>query len=331
MEIRGNRPIWKLSLLALILLAAGTVGLRNTGHLSYGEAFYSTLIILLTHYDHHGFEGTGARWVVLMLILASLAVVAYLLTWFAEYMMGLTTNVRKQRVKAKTDRLKNHYIVCGLGRVGSQVAKEMHNEGVDFVALDKDQDKVNEALNAGYLAMCLDSTDEAALHAAGIERAEGLVASLGEDSLNLFITLAARSIHPEIYIVARANRQENEVKLKRAGANRVALPYQIGGYHMASMALRPNVVDYIDVVSSKSGGDDLEVEEMVVGEDSQLAGRRLGKTLSEGEIGATVIAIKGIDGTNKVRPSGQEIIYPGDRLIIMGAKRDLTNASALIR
>lgn len=331
MELRNRRPIWKLSLLALFLIVASTIGLHRTGGLSYPEALYSTVIILLTHYDHHSLDDPGSRGIILVLIVSSLGFIAYLLTWFAEYMIGLTTNVRKQRVKAKTDRLKNHYIVCGLGRVGSQVAKEMHNEGVDFVALDKDQTKVDEALAAGYLAMCLDSTDESALHAAGIGRAAGLVASLGEDSLNLFITLAARSIHPDIYIVARANRQENEVKLKRAGANRVALPYQIGGYHMASMALRPNVVDYIDVVSTKSGSVDLEVEEMVVGEDSQLSGKRLGKTLAEGEIGATVIAIKGIDGSNKVRPSGQEIIYPGDRLIILGAKRDLTNASALIR
>lgn len=331
MELRTQRPILKLALLALFILAAGTLGFQQTSNLGFFEALYATTIILLTHYDHHGFEEPASRVIVLILILSSLGFVAYLLTWFAEYMMGLTTNVRKKRVKSKTDRLKNHYIVCGLGRVGSQVAKEMHNEGVDFVALDKDQAKVDEALSAGYLAMCLDSTDESALHAAGISRASGLVASLGEDSMNLFVTLAARSIHPEIYIVARANRQENEVKLKRAGANRVALPYQIGGYHMASMALRPNVVDYIDVVSTKSGSVDLEVEEMVVGEDSKLAGRRLGKTLAEGEIGATVIAIKGIDGSNKVRPSGQEIIYPGDRLIILGAKRDLTNASALIR
>ncbi|MGQ7500601.1 potassium channel family protein, partial [Streptococcus suis] len=95
--------------------------------------------------------------------------------------------------------------------------------------------------------------DEHALHTAGIERAKGLAASLGEDSLNLFVTLAARSINPELFIVARANRPENEVKLKRAGANRVAMPYQIGGYHMASMVLRPNVVDYIDIVAGNNG------------------------------------------------------------------------------
>jgi voltage-gated potassium channel len=109
------------------------------------------------------------------------------------------------------------------------------------------------------------------------------------------------------------------------------MPYRIGGYHMASMALRPNVVDYMDIVSGKNGTTDLEVEEMVVGEHSQLAGHHLGKSLAEGEIGATVIAINGVDGTSRVRPTGKEMIYPGDRLIILGSKRDLTDASALIR
>jgi voltage-gated potassium channel len=331
MDQYNGRTIRKIILIALLLLAGSTIALSYTAHISQSEALYASFIILLTHFDHHGFKDDGSRAVVIILILSSFALIAYLLKWFAEYMMGLSDNVRRLRVKNHVEKLKDHYIVCGLGRVGSQVARELHNEGVQFVALDRDKAKVDEAISHGYLAMTLDSTDEAALHQAGIGRALGLVAGLGEDSLNLFITLAARSIRPDLLIVARANRPENELKLKRAGADRVAMPYQIGGYHMASMALRPNVVDYIDVVSGKNGTNDLEVEEMLVGEGSPLAGKRLGRTLAEGEIGATVIAINGADGTSRVRPTGQEVIYPGDRLIILGAKRDLTNASLLIR
>ncbi len=327
-----NRRIWKLTAAAVGLIAFGTVSLHYISNVAVGEAFYNTLLILLTHFDHSDVTDPLGRTIVIMLIIASFALIAYLLKWFAEYIMGLSDNVRRLRVKTRVDRLKNHYIVCGLGRVGAQVAREMHNEGVPFVALDRDQAKVEEALALGYLALPLDSTDEEALKSVGIDRAAGLVAGLGEDSLNLFITLAARSLNPDLLIVARANRPENEVKLKRAGANRVAMPYQIGGYHMASMALRPNVVDYMDIVSNKNNAaGDLEVEEMVVGNDSKLAGQHLGKALAEGEVGATVIAINGADGTSRVRPTGKEIIYPGDRLIILGAKRDLTSASELIR
>ncbi len=268
---------------------------------------------------------------ILALIISSYVIIAYLLKLFAEYIIELGGNVGKLRMKAKVDKLKDHYIICGLGRVGSQVVREMAGEGVPFVALDRDGARVEEMIKAGYLALQLDSTNEGVLEEVGIERARGLVACLSEDSLNLFVTLAARSLNPNLYIVARANRSENEVKLKRAGADRVAMPYRIGGYHMASMALRPNVVDYMDIISDKSNTGDLEVEEMIVGEHSPLAGRRLGKTLTEGEIGATVIAINGADGTSRVRPTGNEVIYAGDRLVILGAKRDLTQASALIR
>lgn len=330
LQHEGKKIIW-LAGIAAILILLGTSTYMHTGNLPASEAFYITLLILLTHFDKSSLHDPASRIMTIILIFSSFGIIAYLLKWFAEYMMGISGNVRKLRVKAQVEKMKDHYIVCGLGRVGSQVAREMHNEGVQFVALDRDQAKVDEALASGYLAIAIDSTEEDALGRAGVERACGLVAGLGEDSLNLFVTLAARSLNPNLYIVARANRPENEMKLVRAGADRVAMPYQIGGYHMASMALRPNVVDYMDIISGKTGTAELEVEEMLVGENSRLAGRRLGKTLAEGAVGATVIAINGADGTSKVRPTGNEIIYPGDRLIILGAKRDLTNASALIR
>jgi voltage-gated potassium channel len=317
-----------LATVAFVLLAAWA--LSYIEHLAYSEAVYSTVIILLTHIDHHGFTDPIGRIIVVVLILANFAIVAYLIKTFADYMMGLTSNVKRLRVKKKVDNMSGHYIVCGLGRVGSQVAGEMYHEKVSFIGLDRDQVKVDDMLSLGYNALMLDSTDESALKEAGIDRAAGLVACLGEDSLNLFVVLAARSLNPNLYIVARANRPENQIKLKRAGANRVAMPYQIGGYHMASMALRPNVVDYMDIMT-KSGTSELEVEEMVVGDNSRLAGKPLGRTLAEDAVGATIIAINGVDGSSRVRPNGKEIIYPGDRLIILGSKPDLTAASALIR
>jgi voltage-gated potassium channel len=329
-ENHNARTFWRLALVAVVIIALGTVGFHVYTHMSVGNSLYETIIILLDRSDHLDNPGLASRILVITLTLSSLGLIAYLLKWLAEYMMGLSDNVRKLRVKSKVEKLEDHYIVCGLGRVGSQVAGEMFHENVPFVGLDRDPAKIDEALSKGYNALPLDSTDEAALKQVGVERAAGLVACLSEDSLNLFVVLAARSLNPNLYIVARANRPENELKLKRAGANRVAMPYQIGGYHMASMALRPNVVDYMDIMT-KSGTAELEVEEMQVGENSKLAGHRLGKALSEGEIGATVIAINGADGTSRVRPTGHEVIYPGDRLIILGSKPDLTHASELIR
>jgi len=331
MNSHNARTIRGLILFAISISLLGTLGFSYFAHLSIGDALYETTLILLTHYDHFGFSDSPSRALVIILIVSSLGLIAYLLKWLAEYMMGLSDNVRRLRVKAKVEKLKDHYIVCGLGRVGAQVAGEMFHEQVPFVGLDRDEAKVKDALDHGYMALAEDSTIEEVLTSVGINKAAGLVACLGEDSLNLFVVLAARALNPDLYIVARANRPENEIKLKHAGANRVAMPYQIGGYHMASMALRPNVVDYMDIMTGKNGLTELEVEEMLVGETSRLAGHRLGKTFAEDEIGATVIAINGVDGTSRVRPTGKEIIYPGDRLIILGSKHDLTSASELIR
>ncbi len=316
---------------ALAVVAVSAVGFMYYEGLAIGDAVYLALLTMLRHFGHIELHDPSARVVNIMLILASFALIGYLLKWFAEYMMGITDNVRKRRLEAKVRKMKKHYIVCGLGRVGSQVAKEMSLEGVEFVAMDRDQTKVDEAVAAGYVAFKGDSAQEEVLREAGIDHAAGLVACLSDDSSNLLITLAARALNPNLYIVSRANRAENEVKLKRAGADRVAFPYHIGGYHMASMALRPSVVDYMDIIGTSGATTDLQVEEMIVGEHSQLAGHRLGKSLAEGSIGATVIAINGSDGTSRVRPTGREVIYPGDRLIVLGSKTDLTKASDLVR
>lgn len=326
-----NKTVWIAIITAFSIVAAGTLGYHSFEDLSWPDAFYQTLLIVLTHFNHVENSSGESKILSIALIVASLGLIGYLLKWFAEYMIGVGDNVRKRRLQTKLNRLKDHYIVCGLGRVGSQVAREMSIENIPFVAIDRDQKKVDEAVANGYVAFAADSGEEEQLIKAGVDRATGLVASLGDDSANLLATLAARSLNPELYIVARANRQQNELKLKRAGANRVALPYQIGGYHMASMALRPNVVDYMDVIGNAGAANDLKVEEMVVSEKSSLAGHRLGKALAEGKVGATVIAINGSDGTSRVRPTGHEVIYPGDRLIILGAKPDLTKASELIR
>lgn len=326
-----NQTPWKILLAAIALLFMGTVGFIWFDHLSVGDSVYQTFMLLLTHISHTEFTDPRSRVLTVILVIGSFALIGYLLKWGAEYMIGVGDNVRKKRLQAKVKKMSDHYIICGLGRVGSQVAREMAIEGVPFVAMDRDQTKVGEAVGNGYVAFQGDSASEEVLKEAGIDHAAGLVATLGEDSANLLVTLAARALNPNLYIVARANRSEDEIKLKRAGADRVAMPFQIGGYHMASMALRPSVVDYMDIVSQSGAATDLQVEEMVVGESSRLAGHRLGKALADGSIGATVIAINGSDGTSRVRPSGNEVVYPGDRLIVLGAKADLTKASALVR
>ncbi len=326
--LQNDGEFKKVALACLTLVLFGVIALSVTEGISPLEALYETLYITLSHHDNFHIETVGGRITVVVLILASLVLVVYLLKWLAEYMIGLGDGLKRHQVKSKIAKLNDHYIVCGLGRVGSQVADELANEEVPFVAIDRDEAKVKEALAKGYIAFVGDSTDEEVLKLAAIIRARGLIASLGEDSHNLFVTLAARQLNGSVYIVARSNREENRQRLMRAGADRIAMPYQIGGYHMATMTIRPNVVDFLEILSS-SRSEDLQIEELELPKDCRLVGEKL-NSLSRHKIGATVLAINSSDGASKVNPNGEERMYAGDRLIIMGTRQQLNQITEIL-
>ena len=323
-----RKLIRNIVIFTILLTLIGTIGFRLTGHLTYGEAMYETIIILLTHVDHHGFEDTASRAIVLLLTVSSLIVVAYLLKFLADYIVGWGDGLKRHQMKARVAKLNDHYIVCGLGRVGSQVAAELSDEGTTFVGLDKNEDKVKAAIQDGYTALVGDSTNEEFLESAGVKRAKGIVVSLGDDSGNLFITLAARQMNPHIFIVSRVNREENRTRLERAGADRTAMPYQLGGYHMATMLTRPNAVDFLEILATNDNSH-LHVQEMKIVDHSSLAGKTL-NWLYRQKVGATVLALNSSDALSKVNPSGEETIYAGDQLVVMGTTDQLKQISELV-
>lgn len=227
------------------------------------------------------------------------------------------------------NKMKDHYIVCGFGRVGTQVVEELFHDGSDFIIIDRDPRESKNAAEKGYNAICADPTMEETLIKANIENAKALITCLGEDTDNLFVTLTARSLNPNIYIVARANYEENIPKFEKSGANRVATPYQIGGYHMATMALRPGVLDFLDVIVD-SRHDELEVEEIEVPRNSFLIGKTISAGISRDKTGVTILAINHKDGSSKVNPLGTELIHLGDKLIVMGNKEQLEEVADLV-
>lgn len=324
----NDSQLKKVALACLALILFGVVAFSLTEKVSPPEALYDTAYIVLTHHDNFHIQSAGGRITVIILVLVSLILVVYLLKWLAEYMMGLGDGLKRHQVKSKIAKLDNHYIVCGLGRVGSQVADELATEKVPFVAVDRDEEKVKMAITKGYIAFVGDSTDEEILKLAAVERARGLVAALGEDSHNLFVTLAARQLNSSVYIVARSNREENKQRLVRAGADRIAMPYQIGGYHMATMTVRPHVVDFLDVLSGNKS-EDLQIEELELPRQSRLVGEKL-SSLARHKIGATVLAINSNDGESKVNPNGEERLYGGDKLIIMGTRQQLNQITEIL-
>ena len=220
-------------------------------------------------------------------------------------------------MKAKKD----HFILCGYGRVGREIAYTFSEEGISFVIVDNRQDNFAIAKEQGYLCSLGDATNDKVLIEAGIERARGLVAAMGSDAENIYITLSARGLCPNLFIEARASNKEAETKLKRAGADRVVSPSRIGARRMAMLALRPAVADFIDSVTYRRGRE-LLMENIIVDSNSPLAGLTI--EVIHKQVKTVTLAISKKSGKLLANPPNDATIEIGDRLIIMGTPKELT-------
>jgi voltage-gated potassium channel len=256
--------------------------------------------------------------------MSSYFILAYIIKLATDYVFGGTLKENRRRFKmAKSiSKMKGHYIICGYGRVGKQVAQELASEKVNFVVIDRSHKAIIQAESKGYTVVEGNPIKESVLKKAGIERAKSLVSALGDDADNVFLTLTARSMNSEMFIVSRASSTENISKLKKAGANKVSLPYKIGGYHMAGVALRPAVVDFLDVINDGRHAE-LQIEELSIERGSDLVGQKIVDKFSREVSGITVLAINKADGTTRINPSGDEVIERDDQLILMGTREQL--------
>jgi voltage-gated potassium channel len=258
-----------------------------------------------------------------MLIIVGVGVLFYAVTTIVQYIVegNLETILGRRRMKEKIAKLKDHIIVCGFGRVGKEVARVFQEEGIDFVVVDNSKDPIAEAAANGYLYVEGNASSDEVLKEAGILRARGLVAAAGSDADNVFVTLSARGLRPDIFITARANAQESEFKLRRAGANRTIYPHVLGGRRLAMLALRPLVVDFVDT-ALESRGKELVLENIGVGPGSPV----VGKTCKEGQRcgnGAVILAVRKKDGTLFTSLSDEMLLELGDQLIVIGNREQL--------
>lgn len=217
--------------------------------------------------------------------------------------------------------LEDHIIICGGGRVGSNVAFILRKENAPYVVVEEDREVVENLDKAGYLCMAGDATRDEVLIEAGIMKARGVVTALPGDANNLYVTLTAKAVKPDCKIVARAERPENAEKLARAGADRVISPEQIGGYKMAMGMLKPNTVDLITNLFS-SLRHNLQMEELVINEESRLAHKSIIEGLNREEYNIIVVSIIR-DEVPILNPKGAEVIQPGDILIMVGSEKEL--------
>jgi len=220
-------------------------------------------------------------------------------------------------------KLENHYIVSGFGRVGNRVAEELHHEGVPFVVIDRDPNKIKQCTDKTWLCILGDAAiGEETLKKAVIEKAKALIIGIGQDADAVFTAVTAKSLNPKLFIVARASSPETAAKLEQVGVERVALPYQIGGYHMANMALRPEVVDFLDIIVDNKHHE-LMVEEIPVSPTSGMIGKLIGDYFDRKKTSVVVLAIKKPDKSCVINPLGNVDLKENDKLIILGTKEDI--------
>lgn len=235
----------------------------------------------------------------------------------------------KRRVRRMIDKLTNHFIVCGFGRVGRGAAAELQRSGVPFVVVDRDPARVESAVQNGMLALAADSTRDETLKDAGIERARGLIAALATDADNLFLVLSAKAINPMLNVAARAGEQEAEQKLRRVGADVVLTPYSITGYRLAQSLLRPRVSEFLDFTTQNIGLN-VSIEQVAVSQHSEVVGKSLAQMQVRRELGVIVLAIRRAGGAMQFNPPADAVIGGGDCLIVMGEPANLRNLERLL-
>ena len=226
------------------------------------------------------------------------------------------------------ERLNEHYIICGYGRVGRRVAAEFRESGIEYVVLDFSPDAIEAAGEAGDLFIEGTGTEDEDLLAAGLERARGLVASSDSDADNLYITLSARAARPNLLIVARASDEDAAKKLRLAGADRVVQPYSTAGKEMAKLVLRPQVAAFLDIVST-SGGPELRFEEIEVDETCEHAGQSIRDLRVREVTGAMIVALRKRDGTFDTTPDPDATLDVGDVIIAAGTPDELRRLEEL--
>lgn len=328
-------PIRQLQLsLALLfgLIVLGTVGYMVLENMSLVEGLYMTVITLATvgfkevrDLDNAGMIFTTG------LIIVGVGTAAWAISNAAEVMLGQTfwTSVQRRRNRNMVETMKDHYIICGYGRLGRQILRDLKVRGEPFLVVDWSGAVEEELLEANVRHLIADATSEETLRDAGIEDARGLVAALDDDAQNVLTVLTARELNPRLLIIARAGSESLESKLLRAGADRVVTPSSIGGHRLALALLRPAVHDFFGRIFTLGTEPDVDVGQITVPGDSPFAGQTIEGCDLRRIRNVSILAIRKSDGLFDLNPGAQRRIEPGETLIFIGPAEAVYDLEAL--
>lgn len=316
---RRDRHLWRLRWAVLLLLGAvayGTAGYMLLEGWGFVDALYMTSISLTTvgFLEVHPLDTAGRLFTISVITVGvgtALVTIAIVAQWVLDTHWGERT--RRRRMQQRLDALSDHYVVCAYGRVGRAVARELEAENVPFVVIDTKEDLEERMVSDGVLYLIDDPSEEGVLERAGVRRAKGLVCAVDSDATNVYITLVARALNPDLFIVARASEPGSADRLVRAGADRVVSPYVSSGRHMALVALRPRAADVVEIEPGP-GTSSLRLEEIRVEATSDLVGVRIVDALGD----APVLAIRHADGKITANPAPDIELRSEDLVLRIG-------------
>lgn len=320
--------------LLLVIICIGIIGFIVIEGYDLFDAFYMTIITVATV----GFEevqplSDAGRAFTIFLIITSFGTFAYAVTSISRYVIDGEFNeyFRNYKVSSAIDKLENHVIICGFGRNGKQAAHVLKKHNTRFVVIEQKKDIVS-AVNHKYADLVLegDSTQDEILLKAGITRAKAIITTLPIDADNLFIVLSARTLNPKLTIISRASEDNSDKKLKLAGADNIIMPDKIGGAHMASLVMKPDVMEFVDFITGQ-GGDNIRLEEITF---ANLSAEFQNKTIKELEIrnrsGANIIGFKTGNGEYIINPSADTKIIPDAKLFVLGTTEQINKLKELM-
>ena len=319
-------------LAVVVAIALGTLGFRLIEGWSIRDSLYvATQTVTTVGYGDVVPQSVLGRTFATIFMLVGVGVVLYALTSTVQSIVQselLNTFGQRRRLR-KMSKLRDHFIVCGAGRVGSRLVGSLLANHDTFVVIETDPEKIAELTDLGVHTLVRDATLETTLREAGVTQARGLATCLPDDADNVYVVLTARDLNPTIHIVARAAEEQAEAKLIRAGANRVVAPTILGGNRMAVALTKPAVGDFIDSITANTLG--LILEQLEVDSGSSLAGKRLIETNIRSELNVVIVSIRRVSGEMIFNPSGDAVIEASDILIAIGEAESLMKLTALAR
>jgi voltage-gated potassium channel len=325
-----NKILLAIAILLTIFLI-GTLGYHFIEGWDIFDAFYATIVTLSTigYGDFYPHTKSG-RLFTIILIIFGVGSMLYTIVLLAESFIEVQVKnfMGRDKLKKMIDKMNNHYIVCGCGRIGYLICKELKADNVDFVVIDNNADIMQKIEEAGFPYYQGDATEDKTLIGAGIKRAKGIVCVLPTDAQNLYVILTAKELNPKIFILSRSEEEESEHRLLRAGADRVMSPYTLGGMRMAMAILRPAMLDFIEI-STQRQSLELRMEELELCEGSPIIGKSLEESAIRHTYGLIIVAVKKDTGKMIFNPLANYILEKGDRLVAMGEEDNVKKFSSV--